>query len=209
MTTPYLGPDLEKIKDQIEMAFDAEPDQKNGPEPAPGDNTQPNVPVSSSGSMASAMLGAYHGAVAANASNALTPGKAFAPQVYVTSATEMASKAWWDSVLSIVQVVAPVVIDAVSKDFDPATPTLQQIVEALPPERRNDPDFADYATTVLLTLSKETVQAMSGQKDYTDPATEIPVPTPPYGKSKDWFDDVCSFAAQAAPVVMTAVLSLI
>lgn len=202
MTIPGLDPELESIKGQIETAF------ADGPAPD-GKDAAPTTPVSSSASMASAMLGAYHAAVAVNPGKAFKPTKAFAPQVNVSSATELGEKEWWDDVLSIVQVVAPVVIDAVSKDFDPTQPTLQTILAALPPERRSDPDFADYATTVLLTLSQGTVQAMSGQKDFTDPATQIPVPTPPPGKSKAWYDDVARFAAQAAPVVLPIVMSLI
>jgi hypothetical protein len=202
MTTPNLNPKLDNIKDQIETAF------ADGPRPD-GNGTPPTVPVSSSGSMASAFLGAYHAAVIANPGKAFKPTKAFAPQVHVNSSTELAQKEWWDSVLSIIQVVAPVVIDAVSKDFEPVQATLQTILDALPPEYRDDPAFADYATTVLLTLCQETVQAMSGKKDFTDPATPIPVPTPPPGKSKDWFDDVCKFAAQAAPVVLPIVMSII
>jgi hypothetical protein len=206
MTTPDFDRGLEKIREKIEAAFAEGAD----PEPAPVDrDPAPVASGSSAGSMASAMLGAYQAAATVNPGKAFKPGKAFAPQIHVDSPTEMTEKAWWDSVLSIVQVVAPVVIDAVSKDFESSSPTLQQILEALPPERRNDQDFADYATTVLLTLSEETVKAMSGQKDFTDPATEIPVPTPPSGKSKDWFDDVCNFAAQAAPVVLPIVMSLI
>jgi hypothetical protein len=202
MTIQGLDPELDKIKSQIETAF-ADGSGPDGKEPVP------SVPVVSSSSMASAMLGAYHSAVAVNPGKAFKPTKAFAPQVHLTSPAELAEKEWWDSVLSIVQVVAPVVIDAVGKDFDPTPLILQEILDTLPPEHRNDPDFADYSTTVLLTLCQETVQAMSGQKDFTDPATEIPVPTPPPGKSKDWFDDVCRFAAQAAPVVLPIVMSVI
>jgi hypothetical protein len=158
--------------------------------------------------MASAMLAAYHTAAEVNPGKAFR-GKAFTPQVQLSDASELQQKAWWNSVLDIIQTVAPVVINAVSKDYQVQPPQLSSIIQALPAQRRNDPGFVDYATTVLLNLGQGTVQAMSGQKDFTDPRTEISIPQPPPGMDKGWFDDVCKFVGDAAPIALPIIMSLI
>jgi hypothetical protein len=201
MATAVLDPKLESIKQQIEGAFTGAPGP-NGKDYASGTTV-----VQDASSMANAMLSAYQVAATVN------PGKAFRPkafaQVRVSDPSELEQKAWWDSVLSIIQTVAPAVINAVSKDYQPQSPNLATIIQRLPAERRNDKDFVDYATTLLLTLGQATVDAMSGRKDFTDPATQLSIPQAPPGKPKGWFDDVCSFVSDAAPVALPIIMSLI
>jgi hypothetical protein len=109
--------------------------------------------------------------------------KGFTPRVRLSDASLLGQKGWFDSVMSIVQ--------------------------ALPAERRNDKDFVDYATTLLLALGQATVQAMSGEKDFTDPATQVAIPEPPAGMPKGCFDDVCDFVSDAAPVALPLIMSLL
>jgi len=202
MTASVLDPKLENVKRQIEGAF------TGGPGVESKDYAPATSVVRDASSMASAMLSAYHVAATVNPDKAFR-AKGFTPQVQIGDPSELEMKAWWDSVLSIIQTVAPVVIDAVSKDYQPRPPQLSSIIQHLPAQRQNDRAFADYATTLLLTLGQATVQAMSGQKDFTDSRTQVSIPQPPPGMDKGWFDDVCSFVSDAAPVALPIIMSLI
>ena len=202
MTAPVVDPKLENVKKQIEGAF------AGGPGPSKDFSSSSAVAPHDASSMACAMLAAYHTAAEVNPAKAFR-GKAFTPQVQLTDAGELQSKAWWNSVLDIIQTVAPVVINAISKDFQAQPPQLASIIQALPAQRRNDPGFVDYATTVLLNLGQATVQAMSGAKDFTDPSTALSIPQPPPGMDKGWFDDVVKFVSDAAPVAIPIIMSLI
>jgi hypothetical protein len=201
MTAVALDPKLDSIKKQIEAAF------AGGPGPN-GKGYAPSTTVHDATAMAGAMLSAYHVAATVNPSKAFK-SKAFAPQVQVSDPSELQDKAWWNTVLDIIQTTGPIVINALSKDYKPTSPNLASIIQALPEERRNDKGFVDYATTCLLSLGQATVQALSGQKDFTDPATAISIPEPPPGMPKGWFDDVVDFVSDAAPVVLPIVMSLI
>jgi hypothetical protein len=201
MTAVALDPKLDSLKKQIEAAF------AGGPGPN-GKDYAPSTTVHDATAMASAMLSAYHVATTVNPSKAFK-AKAFAPQVQVSDPSELQDKAWWDTVLDIVQTAGPIVINALSKDYKPTSPNLATIIQALPEERRNDKDFVDYATTLLLSLGQATVQALSGQKDFTDPATQISIPEPPPGKPKGWFDDVCDFVSDAASVVVPIAMAVL
>jgi hypothetical protein len=202
MTAAVLDPKLESVKRQIEDAF------AGGPGPDGKDYAPAATAVRDASSMASAMLSAYHVAATVNPSKAFR-AKGFTPRVQVGDPSELEQKAWWDSVLNIIQTVAPVVIDAVSKDYQPRAPQLSSIIAHLPAERQHDKAFADYATTLLLSLSQATIQAMSGQKDFTNPNTQFAIPQPPPGMPKGWFDDVCSFVSDAAPVALPIIMSLL
>ena len=203
MAIAALDPRLESIKKDIESAF------AGGPAPDGKGYASTNVTlVRDASSMAGAMLSAYQVAAMVNPDKAFKP-KGFTPKVRVSDPSELEQKAWWDSVLSIIQTVAPVVIDAVSKDYQPQRPNLAAVIQQLPPERRADKDFMDYATTLLLALGQATVEAMSGRKDFTDPATAISIPQPPPGMPKGWFDDVCDFVSQAAPIAVPIIMSVL
>jgi hypothetical protein len=202
MPVATYDPKLAEMKKQIESAF------TGGPGPDGKDFAPTSTAVRDASSMASAMLSAYHVAATISPDKAFK-AKGFTPRVQLGDPSELGQKGWFDSVLSIIQTVAPVVIDAVSKDFTPKQPNLVSIIQALPAERRNDKDFVDFATTLLLTLGQATVEAMSGQKDFTNPATQISIPELPSGKPKGWFDDVCGFVADAAPVALPIIMSLL
>jgi hypothetical protein len=202
MPVAIYDPKLDSMKKQIESAFAGGASQ-DGKDFAPT-----STAINDACSLASAMLSAYHVAATVNPDKAFR-AKGYVPKVRLSDASELGQKGWFDSVMSIIQTVAPVVIDAVSKDFQPKPTNLASIIQALPAERRNDKDFVDYATTLLLALGQATVQAMSGQKDFTDPATQVAIPEPPPGMPKGWFDDVCDFVADAAPVALPVIMSLI
>jgi hypothetical protein len=203
MTTAALDPKLEKLANQIEGAFAGGGAGKGFEMDGPSTTV-----VHDACSMASSLLSAYHVAATVNPAKAFK-AKAFAPTVQVADPLELGQKAWWNTVLDIIQTTAPVVINALSKDFQPKAPTLEQVIQGLPEQRRNDKDFVDYATTLLLTLGQATVQSMSGQKDFSDPATALSIPQPPPGKDKGWFDDVCDFVSDAAPIALPIIMSLI
>jgi hypothetical protein len=202
MSVAIYDPKLDSMKRQIENAFASKP-RPGGKSLASAD-----AALEDACSLASAMLSAYHVAATVNPDKAFR-AKGFTPKVRLSDASLLGQKGWFDSVMSIIQTVAPVVIDAVSKDFQPKAPSLASIVQALPAERRNDKDFVDYATTLLLALGQATVQAMSGEKDFTDPATQVAIPEPPAGMPKGWFDDVCDFVSDAAPVALPVIMSLL
>jgi hypothetical protein len=202
MSVAIYDPKLDNVKKQIESAF------ASGAQPHGKDFAPTNAAINDACAMASAMLSAYHVAATVNPDKAFR-AKGFVPKVRLSDASELGQKGWFDSVMSIIQTVAPVVIDAVSKDFQPKPTNLASIIQALPAERRNDKDFVDYATTLLLALGQATVQAMSGQKDFTNPATQVSIPPPPPGMPKGWFDDVCDFVADAAPVALPVIMSLL
>jgi hypothetical protein len=198
--TAVLDPKLEQVKKQIEGAFAGAP--------LPGKDYAPGIAVHDASSMACAMLAAYHTAAEVNPAKAFR-SKAFTPHVRLADPAQLQDKAWWNTVLDVIQTVAPVVINAVSKDYTAQPPQLASIIQALPAERRNDPGFVDYATSVLLNLGQATVQAMSGEKDFRDPNAQIPIPQPPPGMDKGWFDDVCDFVSDAAPIALPIIMSLL
>lgn len=202
MTAMAIDPKLDNVKKQIQAAF------AGGPGPDGKGYASPTTVVRDASSMASAMLSAYHVAATVNPGKAFK-AKGFTPKAQVSDSSELQAKDWWDSVIDIIEVVGPVVIDAVSKDYQPKSPNLASIIQALPAERRNDKDFVDYATTLLLSLGQATVQVLSGQKSFADPAAEVVIPQSPPGKPKDWFDDVCDFVSDAAPVVVPIIMSLL
>ena len=105
--------------------------------------------------------------------------------------------------------MAPVVINALSKDYQPPQPSLKDIINGLPVDRKNDKDWTDFATQILLIAAQTTVEALGGKKDFTDEQNIPDIPQPPTGKPKDWFDDVCHFVANAAPVAIPIIMSLI
>lgn len=187
-----LDPKLEDYKKQIVAAFtDGTGSGSVGSSSAASDTTL----------MGASLLAAYKGAAAAEPSKAFQPGKGFT--TLVSDPTQITDKSWWNDVWNVVQTVAPVIIDAVSKDYTPPKPDLKSIIQGLPQERKNDPDFVDYATTLALTVGQGTVLAMSGSSSRPD------LPTAPPGKDKGWFDDVCGFVSKVAPVVVPIAMSLL
>ena len=198
--TTTLEPQLQTLAEDLKKIF------TGGPGPSKNFAT---VGGDDSAKMAAAFVSAYHAAATVN------PQKAFkskgAPAALVlTDSTAVADKGFWDDAWAVVRAVAPVVINALSKDYKPAPATLKQIVDALPAERKNDKAWTDYATNTLLYGCWQTASCFGGTvpRGLLGGAVDMP-PTPPPGADKNWLDDVVSFIEDAAPVVLPIVLSLI
>lgn len=202
MTTAVLDPKLQSLAAQIEGAF------AGGPAPSAGGAAPSSQSTHDAASVAGSMLSAYHSAALVNPTKAYK-SKGLAPTIQVSDPTEATTKSFWDSVWSVVQTVGPVVIDAISKDYQPQQANLATIIEGLPANRRNDKDWVDFATTLLLSVAQGTVQALSGQKDFSDPASQPPLPQPPAGADKGFWDDAWGFVQQAAPTAMPIIMSLL
>lgn len=194
-------PRLQELAKEISGAF------KGGP--GPSKDFSISVGNSDAAQFAASLLAAYQTAAVVNPRKAIKPsGKAF-NSLTLEDPAAVATKDWWSDVLSIVSQVAPVVINALSKDYEPPKPALRDVIDALPAKRRNDKDWTDFATQLLLIAAQTTVQALSAQKDFSK-ASDLPdLPQPPVGVDKDWFDDVCHFVAQAAPVAIPIIMSLL
>ncbi len=202
MTAAVLDPKLAGLAAQIEGAF------AGGPAPSPNGGTSTAPGTRDAASVASSMLSAYHSAAVINPAKAYK-SKGLAPTIQVSDPAEATSKDFWDSVWTVVQTVGPVVVDALSKDYQPNQPNLSTVIQGIPANRRNDKDWVDFATTLLLSVAQGTVQVLSGQKDFTDPASQPPLPQPPAGADKGFFDDAWGFVQQAAPVAMPIIMSLL
>jgi hypothetical protein len=201
MTTTSVDPRLQQLGEEIGGAF------KGGPGPSKAFGITDDV--SDIAQFASCLLAGYHTGAVVNPRKAFRPpGKAF-NTLTLQDPTAVVTKSWWNDVLSVVTQVAPVVINALSKDYQPPRPSLSDVINQLPADRRNDKDWTDLATQLLLIAAQTTVQALSGQKDFSDPANIPDLPQPPAGKDKGWFDDVCKFVSDAAPVAIPIVMSLL
>jgi len=197
MTATYTEtPQLRQLGEQISKAF------QGGPGPAK--DFQVTTINSDATQLAAQLLSAYQAAALANPAKAFKT-KGMTPPLSLDRPQDIADKAWWNDVLRVVADVAPVVINALSKDFEPKPKQLSDIIAALPAARKNDKAWTDYATQSLLYGSYWTTQCFGGNAPsvFPDP------PQPPPGQDKGWFDDVCSFVADAAPVVLPIVMSLI
>jgi len=199
MATTALSPQLEVIRQRIEDAF---PVADGG---AGKDYTTGPADITDAGTMAAKLLSAYHVAATLQPDKAYKP-KAFSPGVQLSDSRNLTMKSWWNDVIDVVTTVGPAIIDAVSKDYQPTQPHLNSVIQQIPRELRNDKDFVDYATSVLVTLANATVEALSGTKDFTSPGQQVEMPEPPAGKDKGWFDSVCDFVSDAAPYVVQAAM---
>jgi hypothetical protein len=202
-TAKTIDPKLQQLYDSINGAF------AGGPGPAKDFNVGTGI-NSDASQFASSMLAAYHAGAVANPSKAFKPtaGKAF-NTLTLDNPQAVVDKAWWNDVLTVVTDMAPVVINALSKDYQPPQPSLKDVIDGLPAARKNDKDWTDFATQLLLTAAETTVHALGGTKDFSDEKNIPDIPQPPAGKDKGWFDDVCHFVSQAAPVAIPIVMSLI
>jgi hypothetical protein len=203
MATATLDPRIESLKKQFESAF------AGGKGPEYKDFAAADVAHSDATMMASTMLAAYQVGAKVNPSKAFK-AKDYKPAVRLSDSSVLANKAWWNDVFDVIEVIGPVVVNALSKDYQPQPPMLADVIQRLPPERRNDKDFVDYATSLLLALAQTTVQALDPQKAFSNGGSaRYTIPDPPPGKDKGWFDDVCDFVSDAAPVAVPIILSLL
>jgi hypothetical protein len=185
-----LNPALEPIKKQLLGAFDG--GAISGAVGGQGG-------LQDEGILAGAWLSAYPTAIAAQPSKAFKSKDFSAPP---SDTTQLANKDFWDTFWDVVQVAAPIVINAVTKDFKQPG-DLKGVIDQLPANRKNDPEFKEYAVDLALTIGAGTVSALSGE------GAPPEMPTPPTGKDKDFWSDAWKFVQQAAPVVLPIALSLL
>lgn len=204
MSTSVVDPKLKNLADEIEKALAG----GDGGKAKSGYLSGVAAPAYGATTVAASLLSAYHSAALTNPTKAVK-AKGLPPQIEVRDPSVVADSKFWDTLWDVVQVVGPVVVNALSKDYQPASKNLNSIIQSVPEHRRNDKDWVDFATTLLLNLAQGTVQAISGTKDFTDPATRPPVPKPPPGADKDFFSDAWDFVQDAAPVAMPIILSLL
>ena len=140
----------------------------------------------------------------------VNPSKAFKSKEPVSDLNRpeaIGDKDFWSEAWRVIQTVGPVLINALNQNGKAPTKSLKAVVAELPPERRDDPEFRAYAADLLLYVTQHTAGALSGAKNYADPATTPEPPQPPPGK--DFWSDAWDFVCDAAPVVLPIVLSLL
>lgn len=203
MTTAALDPKLQSLAAQIESAFSGAPTSLKD-----FNQTDTNMLIHDASTVASSMLAAYQTAATINPNKAYHP-KAYKPSMKLTNPSQAATKDFWDSVWDVVQVAGPIIVDAVSKDYRPQQPNLSAVIQKVPANRRNDKNWVDYTTSLLLNLAQGTALSLSGQKDFTNPVDRPQMPLPPPGADKNFIDDALSFVQDAAPVALPIIMSLI
>lgn len=203
MTTAILDPKLNDIAVQISSALSS--GATTAAYPSLG---APSTTTRDAASLAASLLSAYHSAVMVNPSKAFQV-KTMTPRIQLSSRDELLDKGFWDDVWTTVQTVGPVVVNALNKDYRADSPNLASVIQTVPPHRRNDKDWVDFTTSLLLNLAQGAVQALSGQKDFSIPANRPPMPVAPPGADKGWFDDAVGFVQQAAPVALPIIMSMI
>lgn len=189
---------VDQLEQQLKNAF------TGGAAPKQGDYTAVHADAPS---LAANLLYAYQNGLAANPTKAPAKGKGILPPKVVIDAQMAVSKGFWDDVWSVVEEAAPIIVNSFFKDFQQPPPTLQSVYAKVPDARKQDPEFAAYASKLVVTLAQGTVQAASGTKDFKN--NQPPIPTAPAGKDKAWWDDVWSFVQEAVPVALPIVMSLI
>ena len=185
-----LDPQLEPIKKQLLGAFDG------GAVSLP---TGQGAAFQDAGILAGTWLSAYPAAIATQPAKAFKSKDFSAPP---SDTTKLADKGFWDTVWDVIEVTAPIVINAVTKDFKQPG-DLKGFIDKMPANRKNDPEFKEYAVELALAVGQGTVSALSGD------GTRPDMPTPPTGKDKDFWNDAWSFVQEAAPVVLPIALSLL
>lgn len=123
--------------------------------------------------------------------------KAFTAPAAV-SAEVIGDKSFWDDLTSVVMTTVPVIVSALSKDYQP------KAAVAIPPHLAQDKDFWDFLGNALNTVAPVLIGAITG-KDY-QPGQP---PAVPPGKDKGWLDDAFKVVADVAPTVLPIVLSLL
>ncbi len=204
MTTSIIDPKLNDIAVQISSALST----PGGGQPGIASTSDTSAVARDASSLAASMLAAYHTAVQINPAKAFQT-KSMTPAIQLGSASEIQDKSFWDSVWSVVQTAGPVLVNALNKDYKAETPNLASVIQTVPANRRNDKDWVDFTTSLLMNLAQGAVQALSGQKDFTIPANRPPMPQAPAGADKGWFDDALGFVQRAAPVALPIIMSMV
>jgi hypothetical protein len=197
--TSTLDPQMQVLVEQLIQAFNG------GAEPTKGFSVETNKDATQ---LAAAFLSAYHQAALINPSKAIKPKEVAAP-TQLQNPENIGSQKFWSELADVVRVVGPIVAQIANKDYKPVTPDFKSIIAGVPEARRNDESFVRYASELLFTGAQTCILSLSGSKDFSDPKNLPTLPTPPAGADKAWYNDVASFIADAAPVVLPIVMSLI
>jgi hypothetical protein len=205
MTTAILDPKLNDIAVQISSALSS--GSSTSSTTYSGMTDQSAISRDSS-QLAASLLSAYQSAAQLNPNKAFQT-KSMTPSIQLSSKDEVLDKGFWDSMWNAVQTVGPIIVNAMNKDYKADTPNMASVIQTVPANRRNDKDWVDFTTNLLLNLAQGAVQALSGQKDFSIPANRPPMPQPPAYADKGWFDDALSFVQKAAPVALPIVMSMI
>jgi len=205
MTTAVLDPKLNDIAVQISSALSTGSTASTG---QGSSSASSSAVVRDASTIAASLLSAYHSAVLVNPSKAFQT-KAMTPSIQLSSKDEILDKGFWDDVWSVVQTAGPIVVNALNKDYKADAPNLASVIQTVPAHRRDDKDWVDFTTSLLLNLAQGAVQALSGQKDFSIAANRPPMPVAPPGADKGWFDDALGFVQKAAPVALPIIMSMI
>ena len=206
MSTATLDPKLATLSDHLKAAFAG-----TGGASSNGGYASASTSAATSRDstiLASSLLAAYQSAIVANPSKAFKATSA-TPRIQLSSVDEATSKDFWSGLWNVVQIAGPAVVNALSKDYKPETPTLATIMADVPAHRRNDKDWVDFTTNLLLSLAQGTMQSLSGQKDLSNEANQPAMPTPPAGADKSWFSDAFDVVTKYAPTVLPIAMSLL
>lgn len=147
-------------------------------------------------------------AVASAAPATQSKVKAVAP-LAITDASLLQDKNWLSEAFSIVQTTAPLIINALSKDFKDTGGVVREALQGVQPGRNQDKDWVNFVVDMVTTLTPMVAQAITGQKDFrtTDDIPTITVP--PQASDKSWFSDAINAVQKIAPVALPVVMSLI
>src|SRR5262245_41512229 len=205
MTSAVLDPRLQKLANEIEGAL-------SGQQPTGGAkgylSGQSTDSTKQAASVAGSLLAAYQTSAMLNPTKAFK-SKGLVPQLQISDPSLLTDKSWWNSVWDVVQTVAPVVINAMSKDYAPPQSNLSSIIQSVPAHRRNDKDWVDFATTLLLNVAQGTIDAIRQEKDFSDPNNQPQIPMPPANADKNFLSDAWDFVQDAAPIAGPILLSLL
>src|SRR3954454_14191315 len=127
MTNTVVEPDLDDLRAQIQGAFTGAVAYPNGGQ------AHRSADIAA---VVSPVLDAYRSAVKVN------PAKAFSPRsVTATPLNDprvLGDKDFWSDLMSVVAQVAPVIIGALTKDYNPPSKGLPAVIAEIPENLRND-----------------------------------------------------------------------
>src|SRR5258707_784540 len=140
-----------------------------------------------------------------------------APKLVATSAGKTAAKdfvsgstadpkGWFDDAFSIVQQVAPYVVDLFGKDFSSAGSAIQ--AAGVAPARLQDKDFLPFVSQILTQIVPQVLDMFQQSKDFRPGALpQLPdVPSSvPAADQKGWFSDALHVVSTALPYVIQGI----
>jgi hypothetical protein len=134
--------------------------------------------------------------------------------ITISDPSQLQNKDFWSSVLSTVQTVAPLIFDAMSKDFTEPGQAAQKALNKLPEGRAQtrvqDKGWVDFIIDTVTTLGPPLYQAITGQKDFRTATADAPYLKIPPGKENDknWITDAISVATDILPYAWPVIAAL-